>query len=379
VVILWPPRRGIMSTQVLPQAEPVALWQEYHRTRDVGLRNTLVLQHMGLVHSIANHYAPLLGEPPDDLIQEGCLGLIRAVERFRPEYGTQFSTYAYPVVSGVIKNYLRRCRRLRGRPDWHAPEGPSESGPVHARSPALAGEELLPSEDLEALAGAVKEDFADQAVARMLTESLLSHLSALERRIITHLFYEDLTQREIARLLARSDSRVSRLLRRALDRIRLLLVRVQQEEGRLSSAAEPIFGFGVPSVVDLETGLFGPEHLERCLSRELARAEAFCAPLSLALLRPQVPASKLTARRLSHIARRLYRNVRVLDHVFRAGPNELALLLTLPPSDAARVCDRFQTTQPQIHLDCAISSFPHDADSPADLLAAAHERLPAQV
>ena len=361
-----------MAAEALLERDTVALWREYDRTRDVAIRNSLVLQNLGLVYRLANQHAPLAAESLEDLVQEGCLGLIRAVERFQPEYGVQFSTYAYPVISGAIKNYLRSRRRLLGKMGARNPQAEdatAESGP-----PIQTGEELVAPGDLEFLADATEEDLADRVLTRLSTKALLARLPPVERRIVTHFFYDDLSQREIGRRLARSNSRISRLLRRALGRLRTVLVEVQREEMPALAASQPYL-FRVASPMDIETGLFGPAYLRRCLTREIERARSLGAPLSLALLRPSRTPGQDTPRVLMQTARYIYRNVRVLDHVFRAGREDLALIFSLPATEAARICKRLQQNGLAVRLHHAIRSFPQDAGSASDLLAGARADL----
>lgn len=357
-----------MAAEALLDTDTAALWQEYRQTRDVGIRNSLVLQNLGLVYRLANQHAPLAGDALEDLIQEGCLGLIRAVERFRPEHGVQFSTYAYPVISGAIKNYLRARRRLLGR---RRVRGEQVEG-VGAAIPTV--EELVAPEEFEFLPEAAEGDFSDQVVTRLLTGELLGRLPALERRIVRHFFYDDLSQREIARLVARSNSRVSRLLRRALERLRAVLSEVQLEERRIAAPPRPQL-VGPGSVVDMETGLFGPGQLRRCLTREIERASSLGAPLSLALLSPREALGEDRPRRLLETARYIYRKVRVLDHVFRAGAEELALIFSLPAAEAGRICERLEREGGPVRLGYAVSSFPKDGSSASGLLAAAQAGL----
>ena len=353
----------------LATGDLAALWREYRETRDFGLRNRLVLQNLGLVYRIANQYAALAPDAREDLVQEGCVALIRAVERFRPEYGLQFSTYAYPVISGMIKNYLRQRRRLLGHISWETAQDIAGAG----EGPDVA-ESLVSPADLEGFAASSPRDFTDRVVERILTEALLGKLSSRERELLRQMFYEDLTQREIAHQFARSASRVSRLIRRALTRIRALLLDVQKEERLLTASADDASAEVVPSVVDEETGLFGPAHLFRCVSREIRRAQAYHGPLTLALVRPDLSAAPSPAAALSLAAERVYKLVRVLDHIFRAGPGELALMFPLDAKQAFQVCDRVVGSVSDLPLAFATASFPDDADSPAALLEAARRR-----
>ncbi|MGD0113053.1 MAG: sigma-70 family RNA polymerase sigma factor [Armatimonadota bacterium] len=360
-----------MTSRVLLEDESIVLWREYRRTGDLSIRNSLVMRHMGLVYQIANKYAAVARDAHDDLIQEGCLGLIRAIERFLPDYGVQFSTYAYPVISGTIKNYLRDRRRLLGMPRWERNEE-SEFGTPDTY--VAEGEELLAPESLEALADPVGEDFTEQIVDRMLAKNLLGRLPVLEQRIVQHFFYDDLTQREVARIVARSTSRISRILRQALEKIRGLLLDVQKEEDRLISPGA--LRLIVPGVVDEETGLFGIQHLRRSLTREVARAQVHGAPLTLAIIRPNGSEAPITAATLAAAAKRIYQQVRVLDHVFRAGQSELALIFSLPFKETSLICDRLQRSSPPDEvLHCALASFPSDARTARELLGAARQRF----
>jgi len=224
-----------------------SLWQEYRETREAALRNRLVLENLGLVYRIVNQYAPLAPDAYEDMVQEGCLALIRAVERFRPEYGLQFSTYAYPVISGMVRNFLRDRRRQTGK---LLPAGEAAEPQVER------GETLVSPDDLEVFAAEGGGNFADRVVDRVLTDSLLERLPETERNLLRQVFYEDLSQREVADKLARSASRISRVLRRALLRLRAVLLEVQKEENRLTTTGERRRK-NLQLLVDEDTGLFG--------------------------------------------------------------------------------------------------------------------------
>ncbi|PJB68854.1 MAG: hypothetical protein CO095_10655, partial [Armatimonadetes bacterium CG_4_9_14_3_um_filter_58_7] len=90
---------------------------EYVETRDPALRDELVLEHLTLVEKLSRRYANL-GEPLEDLVQEGYIGLIKAVDQFNPKMSVKFTTYATHVVSGEIRHYLRDLGRLIKEPAW---------------------------------------------------------------------------------------------------------------------------------------------------------------------------------------------------------------------------------------------------------------------
>lgn len=73
---------------------------------DQAAKEMLVVENAGLVWSIAKRYFGR-GVDPDDLYQLGCLGLIKAIDGFNTDYGTQFSTYAVPKIAGEIRRFIR--------------------------------------------------------------------------------------------------------------------------------------------------------------------------------------------------------------------------------------------------------------------------------
>src|SRR5438477_9850745 len=81
-------------------------FEEYSRTRDPALREELVGAHLGLAEYLARRFGSR-GEPLDDLIQVASVGLLKAVDRFDPERGLEFSTYATPTIVGELKRHFR--------------------------------------------------------------------------------------------------------------------------------------------------------------------------------------------------------------------------------------------------------------------------------
>jgi RNA polymerase sigma factor (sigma-70 family) len=109
--------------------DEVTLTEQFRRMRgpaqDVrggdreSLRDYLVLVHAPLVEHCARSFSAS-GEPLEDLVQEGTIGLIKAVDRFDPDKGVRFSTYACHLISGEMRHYLRDLGKLIHEPGWHA-------------------------------------------------------------------------------------------------------------------------------------------------------------------------------------------------------------------------------------------------------------------
>jgi len=96
----------VSNSKARPEDDAERLFLEYRATRDTPIRDRLVLMHENLVRFLAAKFANR-GEPLEDLVQVGTIGLINAIDRFEPERGTKFSTYATPTIVGEIKRHFR--------------------------------------------------------------------------------------------------------------------------------------------------------------------------------------------------------------------------------------------------------------------------------
>jgi RNA polymerase sigma-B factor len=228
----------------------------YRRTRDRRLRDELVEEHAPLAHFLARRFANR-GEPVDDLVQVALVGLLKAVERFDPERGLQFSTFATPTILGELKRHFRdrgwAVRVPRRVQELHLQLGRivATLGQEYGRSPTpaeVADRAGVSEEDvLEAMeAGSLyrlvsldapasrDEDEASELGAvlgeddpeferiehRGELDDLLGVLPTRERRIVELRFFDGLTQSEIAERVGVSQMHVSRLLARSLEMLR---------------------------------------------------------------------------------------------------------------------------------------------------------------
>jgi RNA polymerase sigma-B factor len=159
----------------------------------------LVCEHLALVRTIARRFGRD-ADQRDDLVQEGVVGLLKAIRRFDPGRNVPFPAYATTAVTGEIRHHLRDRASC-------------------VRAPESAVAEVVPLEDDVPTAAS---DFG-RSEARVELGQRLSCLGPREREVVYLRFFADLTQDEIARRVGISQMHVSRLLRRALEQMREVL------------------------------------------------------------------------------------------------------------------------------------------------------------
>jgi RNA polymerase sigma-B factor len=227
-------------------------FKEYRRTGDRKLRNELVEEHVRLAEFLARRFAHR-GESPDDLRQVALVGLLKAVERFEPDRGLQFSSFATPTITGELKRHFRdrgwavrvprRIQELHLELDRTVNELSQELGrpPTPSEIAQRAGvleEDVLESMEAGSLyrlasidAGRADDESGTSPAQRLgeLDEELLavddrvavsemlSVLPEREQNIVYLRFFEGLTQSEIAERVGISQMHVSRLLSRSLE------------------------------------------------------------------------------------------------------------------------------------------------------------------
>ena len=231
------------------------LFRRYKETGDPDAREQLVMSHMNLVRFLANKFKNR-GEPLDDLLQVGYLGLLKAIDRFDPERGLEFTTFATPTILGEIKrhfrdkgwsvrvprrlqelsakvnqatdkltNELQRSPKVEEIADYlgvtvdevlEAMESSSAYTSVPIEAPGASDSDDAPS-ILDRYADDDNElDFTDD---RLVIEEAIRDFSPREREVIELRFVKGMTQIEIAKKLGISQVQVSRLLRRTLKKI----------------------------------------------------------------------------------------------------------------------------------------------------------------
>jgi RNA polymerase sigma-B factor len=249
-----------------PAAAEAALLHRYHRLGDPRAREELVERMVPLVRHIARRYADR-GEPLEDLVQVGCVGLINAIDRFDPDRGVRLSTFAAPTIAGEIKRHFRdkawsvRVPRDLQELSAKITKATEAYASIHGRAPSVpelaVAVERSEEDVLEALQGAQSytaasldeplgeertsldllggedEGFA-QTDRRLFVLEGLDCLAEREREIVRLRFWDGLTQREIADRVGVSQMHVSRLLRRSLVEMRAALA----DDGRATGGMD---------------------------------------------------------------------------------------------------------------------------------------------
>jgi len=237
-----------------------SLIREYREEGNLQARERLIQQYMPLVKSLARRHS-MRGEQYEDLVQVGCIGLIKAVDRFDPQRRVEFGAFAIPNVAGEIKRHLRDRgwpiripRRLQElRPGLCACsaelsarlERPATISEI-AESSGVAEPEVVAALDTERLQSPVslsqptpdedKDAYADLEVLdggyergeqRALLAAGFQVLSERERRLLALQFFAGMSQPQVAREVGISQIHVSRLTRRALVKLRAEIGPVQ--------------------------------------------------------------------------------------------------------------------------------------------------------
>ena len=218
--------------------------------REAGGR--LIEENSGLIWSVARRYFGR-GADPEDLYQLGCVGFLKAVEGFDEGFGTQFSTYAVPKISGEIRRFLRddgAVKVSRGVKEQAAQLRAARSALEQrlGRDPTvgeLSRETGLSPEDIafaETAAGPIESlqretgeggfslemvlgDYQaeEKMLERAALRSAIERLPERERQVIALRYFHGLTQQDCAKVLRVSQVQISRLERRAVDRLRELM------------------------------------------------------------------------------------------------------------------------------------------------------------
>ena len=212
----------------------------------------LIEENSGLIWSIARRFFGR-GVDPDDLYQLGCVGFLKAIDGFDESYGTRFSTYAVPKISGEIRRFLRddgmvkvsrgvkeqaqQIRAARKALEQRIGREPTIS--ELARETGMSAEDIAfaetatgPAESLQRETGEdgftlelVLGDYGaeEKLVEHVALRAAIEKLPERERQVVALRYYHGMTQQNCAKVLHVSQVQISRLERRAVDELRKML------------------------------------------------------------------------------------------------------------------------------------------------------------
>ena len=239
-----------MSTKYVPTAkEDTYKLIEAAQQGDAQARELIVSQNIGLVKNLAMKYASNYYEP-EDLIQVGFVGLVKAIDRFDCRFDVMFSTYAVPMILGEIKRFIRDdgkikiSRQLKTemkdlkiiQQEYYNKYGKSpkisylaeqmEVSKEHVMEVLEAIDSLSNVESLdntlipEGMHGGDYVDEEEQNVDLIDLKDAIRGLEDRERQIIMLRYFKDMTQQQIAKVLGISQVQVSRIEKKVLLRMR---------------------------------------------------------------------------------------------------------------------------------------------------------------
>jgi len=224
---------------------------------DTGARNRVITENVGLIWSIVRRFLGR-GQEADDLFQIGCIGLMKAVDKFELSYDVKFSTYAVPMITGEIKRFLRddgmikvsrtlketagRVRKVQEMLENEYGREPTLA--ELANSLQLAEEEIVMALDSSAEVESLNKtiyysdgsdialmdkiaeevDRNERLVNHMALKKILSELDEREQRLIRMRFFEERTQTQVAEVLGVSQVQVSRMEKKILLQLRSRLL-----------------------------------------------------------------------------------------------------------------------------------------------------------
>ena len=219
---------------------------------DMEAKETLLKENAGLIWSVTRRFTGR-GVDSDDLYQLGCLGFIKAIDGFNLQYGTQFSTYAVPKIAGEIRRYIRddgTVKVSRGIKE-QASQIKSVRNSLYSalgREPTvqeISRQTGIPIEDIAIAEGALSAvesihqangddgftlesvlsdtDSEDTFLEKISLRQAIKQLSEREERVINLRYFHGMTQDRVAKMLSVSQVQVSRIEKKAIEKLRTLI------------------------------------------------------------------------------------------------------------------------------------------------------------
>ena len=219
------------------------------KSGDVEAKHLLVTENSGLIWSVAKRFMGR-GTDADDLYQLGCMGFLKAVEGFEPDYGTQFSTYAVPKISGEIRRFLRDdgavkvSRSVKERAvaikvasmQLTARLGREPSLSELESATGFTAEQIAIAESATASVESIQQeheqsgfklehmladpDSEDKLLEKIALNQAVKALPEKEKMVIHLRYYHAMTQSRVAAVLGVSQVQVSRIEKKAIEHLK---------------------------------------------------------------------------------------------------------------------------------------------------------------
>ena len=219
---------------------------------DMAAKELLIQENAGLIWSITRRFTGR-GVESDDLYQLGCLGFIKAIDGFDLQYGTQFSTYAVPKISGEIRRYIRDDGAVKvsrsikeqaaqiktARNSLFSVLGREPTVREISRQTGIAIEDIAIAETALNAVESIHQsngeegfsleniltdtDSEDVFLEKLSLRQAIKQLPVREEKVINLRYFHGLTQERVAKILSVSQVQISRIEKKAIERLRELI------------------------------------------------------------------------------------------------------------------------------------------------------------
>ncbi|MHB9025433.1 MAG: sigma-70 family RNA polymerase sigma factor [Armatimonadota bacterium] len=406
--------------------DPIVSFRLLRASRNTALREQIVDAHLGFLRGVASRFAGR-GESLDDLIQEGAIGLLQAVDRFDPERGVQFHTYAHHCIMSQIQHYLRDRASMIHQPRWvqeihtKLQRVMAELSQTHGREPSLdeiAEMAQLPAAQVRKILACQplkyldslhapqpgREGTQDLAETRELTpvhqepaempiedriviQEAISQLKPREQQVVQMFFFEDLTLTEIARKLQISVNYSSYLLKRGIGHIKDLLAEQQPKQQSPAARARK-----EPRSSDMAPAHGNPDSASTAIhgkiTEEITRCQRYPSQFVVMLLQLDClpEQSEELAAVISAVEHLLRANTRVVDLIAHEADGRFLIMLPHTGREARvlgeRACQaiadrKWQPGDISLATRVGFAVYPHDGETMGALYQGAERRLAA--
>lgn len=225
------------------------MFSRYRETRDTKLRDEIVSSYIYIAEILSRKFVNR-GVEYDDIYQVACLGILYAVERFDPDKGVKFATFATPTVMGEIRKYFRdkgnfiRIPRRLYEVFYKAEKIRRMSGEISREEiarilniPEKTLESVYEIGDMSFIKSLEYEAYADGELAlcnvvgvedknylmiedKDFVDSCMKNLTQEEREFVKYRYYDEKSQKEISEIMGTSQMQISRMEKKILKKLR---------------------------------------------------------------------------------------------------------------------------------------------------------------